>query len=314
MTDQPPPQRLSLWRRLLLFFLLEWLVAPAVLLLLQSLPGLPYLALIVLGSALLGLVSGLGTRFMLKELHWILSSLVTLAALFSGLFILGIASASRFGLGLQEFQTFDLAGATQAATALLACLFSATAWRNSSRSKPEPAANPPSQPPPSRKHSPAKSKRPAARRKPQKAASPRPRSRSIPASEPAASVGARLVPAQAGARPVPADVGAGLVPADVGAGLVPAQISARLVPAQAVARLVPAQAQKPPHPFPSRLKKKRRPEVQFAPTQEHRCPYCLEIVQPNDPRGIVECKICHTLHHADCWAITGTCQVPHLNA
>jgi hypothetical protein len=28
----------------------------------------------------------------------------------------------------------------------------------------------------------------------------------------------------------------------------------------------------------------------------------------------VECQICHTLHHADCWAITGTCQVPHYTA
>jgi len=44
---------------------------------------------------------------------------------------------------------------------------------------------------------------------------------------------------------------------------------------------------------------------------EHRCPYCLELVQKKDPRGIVECSICHTLHHADCWAVTGMCQVPH---
>jgi hypothetical protein len=47
---------------------------------------------------------------------------------------------------------------------------------------------------------------------------------------------------------------------------------------------------------------------------EHRCPFCLEIVEPNDPRGSVECTICHTLHHADCWAVTETCQVPHHKA
>jgi hypothetical protein len=29
---------------------------------------------------------------------------------------------------------------------------------------------------------------------------------------------------------------------------------------------------------------------------------------------VVECEICHTLHHADCWAITGACQVPHFTA
>lgn len=44
---------------------------------------------------------------------------------------------------------------------------------------------------------------------------------------------------------------------------------------------------------------------------EHRCPYCLEIVQKNDPRGVKTCPICQTQHHLDCWNITGICQVPH---
>jgi hypothetical protein len=44
---------------------------------------------------------------------------------------------------------------------------------------------------------------------------------------------------------------------------------------------------------------------------EHRCPFCLELVEHSDSRGSVECSICHTLHHGDCWAVTGTCQVPH---
>ena len=56
----------------------------------------------------------------------------------------------------------------------------------------------------------------------------------------------------------------------------------------------------------------RKPQVQLSEEEEHRCPYCLELIEPDDPLGVVECKICHTLHHADCWAITGTCQVPHL--
>jgi hypothetical protein len=46
---------------------------------------------------------------------------------------------------------------------------------------------------------------------------------------------------------------------------------------------------------------------------EHRCPFCLELVERSDSSGSVECTICHTLHHADCWAVTGTCQVPHHN-
>lgn len=56
---------------------------------------------------------------------------------------------------------------------------------------------------------------------------------------------------------------------------------------------------------------RRKPRLQLSDEVEHRCPYCLELIDPDDPRGTVECKICHTLHHADCWAITGACQVPH---
>jgi hypothetical protein len=55
-----------------------------------------------------------------------------------------------------------------------------------------------------------------------------------------------------------------------------------------------------------------KPGVRLATHEEHRCPYCLEPVQRNGPRGSVECPICHTLHHKDCWDVTGTCQVPHL--
>ncbi|RPI91481.1 MAG: hypothetical protein EHM40_15585 [Chloroflexi bacterium] len=57
----------------------------------------------------------------------------------------------------------------------------------------------------------------------------------------------------------------------------------------------------------------RKPKIQFALVEDHRCPYCLDPVSHNDPRGVKECDVCHTLHHADCWAITGVCQVPHLN-
>lgn len=64
---------------------------------------------------------------------------------------------------------------------------------------------------------------------------------------------------------------------------------------------------------PATLKRRPSKKIVLATAEEHRCPYCLELVKPNDPRGVVECSICHTLHHADCWAITGTCQVPHYN-
>jgi len=68
---------------------------------------------------------------------------------------------------------------------------------------------------------------------------------------------------------------------------------------------------------PSRKRRRifrRKVQVQLSNEVEHRCPYCLELVEPDDPRGVVECKVCHTLHHADCWAITSACQVPHYNS
>ena len=56
------------------------------------------------------------------------------------------------------------------------------------------------------------------------------------------------------------------------------------------------------------------PGIRLTGAEEHRCPYCLEVVSLGDPRGVVVCPVCHTQHHADCWAITGVCQVPHHHA
>jgi len=53
--------------------------------------------------------------------------------------------------------------------------------------------------------------------------------------------------------------------------------------------------------------------VRLIGAEEHRCPYCLDVVERHDARGVVVCKVCHTRHHADCWAVAGTCQVPHYN-
>jgi hypothetical protein len=45
---------------------------------------------------------------------------------------------------------------------------------------------------------------------------------------------------------------------------------------------------------------------------EDRCPYCLDVIERRDPRGVIVCDICGTPHHADCWEAGGKCQVPHL--
>jgi hypothetical protein len=267
MSDPTASQQLQLWRRLIIFLLLVWIVAFGIVLLLQIRPGLPHLALLLLCPALLGLVSGLGTRLLLKELHWTLGSLATLAALFSGLFLLGAATGWRYGLGPQEFKAFDLAGAAQVVTGLLASLFAATAWRKPALQDRGPAFIPAPQP--------------------QQPATP---PETQPGKPRAVSRPKKTAGSQSGAR-------------------------AKKAAAMAVPKSAPPKQSPPALPPKPRFRRRnKRPEVQFVSSQEHRCPYCLEIVQPQDPRGIVECKICHALHHADCWAITGTCQVPHLNA
>jgi hypothetical protein len=58
----------------------------------------------------------------------------------------------------------------------------------------------------------------------------------------------------------------------------------------------------------------REAPIRFTGAGEDRCPYCLDIVAENDRRGVTTCPVCHTRHHAECWAVTGTCQMPHLYA
>ncbi len=74
---------------------------------------------------------------------------------------------------------------------------------------------------------------------------------------------------------------------------------------------VQVQVKRKPRRLPSRPN--TQTNVHLIGKEEHRCPYCLEVVTTKDPRGVKICPICHTHHHADCWAVTGTCQVPHFH-
>lgn len=62
---------------------------------------------------------------------------------------------------------------------------------------------------------------------------------------------------------------------------------------------------------PARKRAARGAGITLSEREQHVCPYCLEAVTKNDRRGVKICKICKTWHHADCWEITGVCQVPH---
>lgn len=71
-------------------------------------------------------------------------------------------------------------------------------------------------------------------------------------------------------------------------------------------------AKKSGHSNPKKLLLNRGKEaVKLVGREEHHCPYCLEIVEKGDPRGVKVCSRCKTWHHADCWAVTDACQVPH---
>ncbi|MFN2143918.1 MAG: RING finger protein, partial [Anaerolineales bacterium] len=64
---------------------------------------------------------------------------------------------------------------------------------------------------------------------------------------------------------------------------------------------------------PARKKRKNSLAIHFIGEEEHTCPYCLDKVEKDDPRGVKICPICKTWHHADCWGITGACQIPHMH-
>ncbi len=85
----------------------------------------------------------------------------------------------------------------------------------------------------------------------------------------------------------------------------------------ALKNTLPAKLVVAPSPTPKKekatraKKKKEKKEIKFVGKVEHYCPYCLDPVEDHDPRGVKICPICKTRHHADCWGITGACQIPH---
>jgi hypothetical protein len=66
-------------------------------------------------------------------------------------------------------------------------------------------------------------------------------------------------------------------------------------------------------PAARRMPKSTHSPIRLVGREEHRCPYCLCVVSPGDPNGIVVCPVCKTYHHKSCWDVTGECQVPHIH-
>ena len=286
--------RPSLLRRLILLFLFTAGVVFWLTLLYQAKPDFPFLLILILSVSAIGLACGLGARLALSERHAFIRFLAALASLMIGLYVLGYLTNWKMGLGPLEFwrDEIDYFEAAQLGGGALAALMALSAWRRpvrlveqSSRSRLAPRAA-------ARQASASSSHSPVA---------PSPRS------------GLRTPGAWA-RKPGPA---------------APGRLPVRAKPAQQdrvaqrftrpVEKLIVGRppARTPVRPKRSRSRRKglfqRRREVQLSMYEEHKCPYCLEDVKRNDPRGVKQCSVCHTLHHADCWAVTGMCQVPHIN-
>jgi len=108
----------------------------------------------------------------------------------------------------------------------------------------------------------------------------------------------------------PLSVGKSVVQKD--ARSLPKQKSAKKTSPAHKLTVAPVQKiKKPARPKKKRVRKKPVKEIKFIGIEEHRCPYCLDLVEPHDPRGVKICSVCKTHHHKDCWGITGACQIPH---
>lgn len=296
-SDQAP-QRWHLVRKVVLLFLLVLALSLGLVILFRVRTTFPPILFNIFADASLGLIAGLGTRWVLRRPPWPIKAIVSAAASIGGLAVLGSLTNWKSGIGPIQIglvsvnwldwahlalqlplqfgkSEMDLLDVAHLAIAVDTSWIVLRAWARGPRSVGQPravTARQASYSPAAIVHQPAVS---------------------------SVSRGARV------RVPLRGSVGAS-AGGSLGARIKRRGLSIPMVTRGAVVR--PARTG-------SRRWNPRRhkPTVQLAVYEEHRCPYCLQDVSRNDSRGTVECPICHTLHHKDCWDITGTCQVPHLN-
>ncbi len=259
----------------------------------------------VFSIVMVALAAGLGSRFLYYGRNWFVRLITAWASLIAGLFFLGYLTNWKTGFGPIEFwrTSYDWVEITQLGGGMLLVIVALSAWWHG-----------PAVQPVTRK---AKRSRPAKRpveREMERPREPRPvererlrqQSREQPRAVPSRTTTNQPTGLFSFARrhsePKPLRL------------KVAKQARAITRSTPQAERVVIGRLTK--NVRPSRLRKlfQRTPELQISTHEEHRCPFCLEDVKRNDPRGVKECSVCHTLHHGDCWDITGMCQVPHLNS
>jgi ribosomal protein L37AE/L43A len=295
MSTYEPETTNEAWHLLRKIFLLLLLVTASALglvLLSRQSNNVPPVLFDFLADASLGLLVGLGARFVLRDRGWFIQGLASAAFSIVGLSVLGFLTNWKSGIGPYQAGLVTLhwldavhiplrlpLAFGQSAMDLMDVVHTViavdTSWMALRVWKPAP-------------HIVDQEELPAPRL--QRLWSPRPMQQT--AIQPAAP-----------ALSIPSPAGVGIRP----------RIKRRKTGRPLISK--PAPAIRPMRAKPRRAGSVRPAQsaVHLAVHEEHRCPYCLEPVKRNDSRGAVECQVCHTLHHKDCWDITGSCQVPHLN-
>jgi ribosomal protein L37AE/L43A len=307
-----PGQSREAWHLLRKVFLLLLVVTAAALglvLLSRQKSNVPLLLFNVLADTSIGLLSGFGARFVLKGRHGLIRALAATAGSLVGLGVLGFFSAWRSGIGpfqagwvpvhwldAQHIRLYlplelthspmNMLDLINAVVAIDTSWMALRVWRQGPRLNGR------------------ISSLPAQRvRRPARAVEPLEEHIEPVVVTPA------VIPVPAPVRKRPASS------SSAGSGSSGARIRRRNT-SRNTERAVIARPASAIHPARSRTRHnsspRRRVAVHLAVHEEHKCPYCFQTVTRNDPRGVVECPICHTLHHKDCWDITGNCQVPHL--
>lgn len=230
-------------------------------------------------SAALGLVTGMVARLALRGASGALRAAAALAALGMALYFVGWFSGEQAGLALRRLArpVPDWGGLLQLSLGALSALLALRAW-------------------------PRKEERVQVARAPSRA-------QAVGASARDQGAAARFRPTRRGQAGV-AVRGSRGTQANGVAGRVPPSGQTR----PAAHRLHSLWARLSSWPRQLHLPEvflRRRRRVRLVGAEQYRCPYCLEPVGRADPRGVVACRVCHARHHADCWEVTETCQVPH---
>jgi hypothetical protein len=259
------------------------------------------LALRWAGAAGIGLAAGLGSRWLLRENTLALCALTAVLATFCSLCLLGWVSPGIVGIRQSAGTPLGVNwnGLGQFTVGSLCALLAVSAWRVSVRPEKKVRKKPSKRVPQAKV---TKSKRPDRKkvklgdtRQPVKVPG-RPEKPII--KTPTIIQGQFWEPywKQLGSKMRSTLASSAALGARIRAGL-PAKTSA---PVRLQHRTLKAQRQRT-----------GRSQIHLSGEVEHRCPYCLEVVEKNDRRGVKVCPICQTRHHADCWGVTGVCQVPH---